>query len=142
MKLHFYLIVSFLALITNMANASNWQLLGTTDSGEKAIEVDLDSISNSNGLRKVWTSTEYKKPQRSAKSAGESFRSTRMLYYFDCQAKAAGVSQKIDYELPNGGGRVIYTVSQPVNSLELTDIAPDSVAEGISRWACLTDQQK
>jgi len=42
MKLHFYLIVSFLALITNMANASNWQLLGTTDSGEKAIEVDLD----------------------------------------------------------------------------------------------------
>jgi len=79
-------IASLGLLLSFHASASDWESVGLMDLGVFYIDVQSISKPDSNHphLRQVWAMLDYRDPQKNSK--GMTFRSTRSLFEFNCQA--------------------------------------------------------
>ncbi len=80
------LIASLGFLLSFATLASDWESVGLLDLG--VFYIDAQSISKPDAsnphLRRVWTMLDYREPQKN--SRGMTFRSTRTMFEFNCQA--------------------------------------------------------
>ncbi|MDB5854813.1 MAG: hypothetical protein JWR22_2854 [Herminiimonas sp.] len=67
---------------------------------------------------------------------GQSYRAGVSLAYYNCATQESAIRTAIWYELPEPGGRVVLTISTPVEEMRFAPHGPGTVGEAAMRIVC------
>jgi len=120
------LLVALFFLLPIIANAACWEELAEAD--DRKIFIDVCSIVNESGYKKIW----FKEELKLYKNLKDSYYdSTKNLSYFDCGKNITFVTQQ---EFYNKDELVFSEKYNPKNTKE--EIIPDSIGEEMLKAAC------
>ena len=120
--------------LNNFAIGADFQYV--TESDSSVFQIDFDSIANVQKYKKAWMITNHYELVDALTVANKKYKSTKTLWYFDCDAKLAGQFHTAKYEGEYASGKVVETRPLKFNSAMLDDIAPDTVGETILNTGC------
>lgn len=124
-------------LISPAIHAENWFVLDTPGAaGALGIEVDTDSLRQTNGRREVMVRVSYSRPRQHG--SGELFRSVVTRVEFECEGQLAGYRDATFYSEARGGGMVTAREEgRLAAAVEGTqDLLPPRSVELLIRAAC------
>lgn len=119
------------ALSAGNAIASNW--VKAVDSGTSKIFVDTDSINRTGNIVAAWYRRDFNRPVATEKN-GRSYKSAKVLNYYNCSDHEIAAAQWIRYEEKGGQGKIIS--NERVISLEYGDIPPGEAGKPIFDFIC------
>jgi len=118
-----------------MANAADWQSVGSSDTSE--LKLDHASIKESKGIREAWSMWNFKEPR---KNDGDvkvlpTFQSYQDFTQYDCKAKTLRLSKEILFAGLDGAGAKVDH-SDALKGSTFVKPAADSVAEVMMNYIC------
>ena len=134
---------SFVLLLSApvLCAAADWQLTTEANSGD-TFYMDFSSIAPVGTYRKAWVQINHQNQLETDGYPKKKYQTTRLLYYFDCQAKTLSTFQTVRYGEKFAGGEVVESKSFKFNSKDLEDVVPDTVGEAVMQTACTSNAER
>lgn len=129
-----YIAGFLLSTISLTAEASMWFVF--SQQGKSTFLVDTMSIAKRGKFMKAWFRTDYVVSQTMETYPFKHYQSVMDLYYFNCAERTFATGEEIVYSGASGAGDVVGGYSYPVDKLQFSDAAPDSVAEAMLNYVC------
>ena len=104
--------------------------------------MDFSSIAPVGAYRKAWVQINHQNEQETDGYPKKQYQTTRLLYYFDCQAKTLSTFQTVRYREKFAGGEVVESRSFKFNPKDLDDVVPDTVGETVMQTACASNAER
>lgn len=123
-----------LFFVAGASSAANWYIVRADDA--RAFLVDLDSIADVSGYKKIWTKEFLFKERPIPSDTFKSYVSQVGLWYYDCKEKKTSVPANYFY---NKDGEVIGGTTRQFKPSQMEDVIPDSIGEEIGKIACEPD---
>lgn len=135
------LIFVFLAAIPAAALSANWQLASIGANDDKYY-IDGDSVSHAGQYRKVWVMESYTAPVETDAYPKKTYRSAKLLQYYDCKQQSTVAVRLVAYAEPEGRGDNVESKSVVFKPTSLQEVVPDSVGESLLKAVCGTPAQR
>ena len=126
-----FMLMALCGLATESAYASTW--VKAVDSRTSIIFVDTDSINSTGDIVAAWYLRDFNSPMAAEKSS-LTYRSAKVLIYYNCSGREIAAAQWITYENKNGSGKVVS--NERVNSLVYGEVPPGEAGEAIFDFVC------
>ncbi|HDR9288095.1 TPA: hypothetical protein QDB46_003226 [Burkholderia multivorans] len=135
MKIHI-LAGAMCATIALPANASDWQLLDSDQTGT-AVYIDAASTVYYGTKAKAWSMYNLPNGQVVAGTyPPKTARSLKILNVYDCAQRTSAIAQSVILDGENGYGNVITSNVIPPSRMEFADPVPDSLGATVMARVC------
>lgn len=124
------------AVISLQANASEWQLLDSDQTGT-AVYLDASSIVYSGAKAKAWAMYNLPNGQVVAGTyPPKTAQSLKVLNVYDCAQRTSAIAQSVILDGQNGYGNVITSNVIPPSRMEFAEAVPDSLGATVMARVC------
>lgn len=140
MRIH-QILISVLLLGSPYASAANW----TQIDGAQGLEIHVDSKSIApagGGLVKAWVRQSHDEVQPSVSYPKFEYKSAILLYLFNCSERTTNIIQENFFNDAYGQGNAVSSRSFPRNNIQMIDVIPGSIGEGILEYVCEASKRK
>lgn len=131
-------VLSLLLAMVSSSAIAEWELLGTDGNGTATVYADSSAIYKRDGVVKIWTMIDFKKPANL--SDGKQFLSWKTQYEFDCKRKRSRTLAATMHSENMGGGEL--TNHLDFESPAWAGVPPDSNGEVLWIYACRKRYQR
>jgi hypothetical protein len=122
------ILVTIAALVLSINANAEWTQVGRTV--EATVFVDTSTIQRSGQMSKMWTLTNFAKPEE---IEGRTHRSSKAQFEYDCKAMRSRVMAVFMYALPDGKGTVNHAAS---GAEPWYPVVPNSISSSVWKIAC------